>query len=127
MATSTQPTPQDVLGRITLITGPEEFLGERAVAGVRAAVRRHDPEAEVSETMAGSLTMAELGDLAAPSLFSTTRCVVVRRLEDLPEESGSGPARLRRRPGRGRRAGARPQRRHRRAAACSPSSASCPA
>jgi DNA polymerase III subunit delta len=34
--------------------------------------------------------MAELGDLAAPSLFSTTRCVVVRRLEDLPEESGPG-------------------------------------
>ncbi len=40
--------------------------------------------------MAGSLTMAELGDLAAPSLFSTTRCVVVRRLEDLPEESAPG-------------------------------------
>ena len=37
-----------------------------------------------------SLTMATLGDLAAPSLFSTTRCVVVRRLEDLPEESAPG-------------------------------------
>jgi DNA polymerase-3 subunit delta len=84
------PSPQDVLGAITLVTGPEEFLGERAIAGVRAAVRRHDPEAELSETMASSLTMAELGDLAAPSLFSTTRCVVVRRLEDLPEESGPG-------------------------------------
>ena len=34
--------------------------------------------------------MAELGDLAAPSLFSSTRCVVVRRLEDLPEESVPG-------------------------------------
>ena len=84
------PTPADVLGRVTLVTGPEEFLGERAVVGVRAAVRRHDAEAEVSETMAGSLTMADLGDLAAPSLFSTTRCVVVRRLEDLPEESAAG-------------------------------------
>ena len=84
------PQPQDVLGRITLVTGPEEFLGERAIAGVRAAVRSHDAEAEFSETMAASLTMAELGDLAAPSLFSTTRCVVVRRLEDLPEESAPG-------------------------------------
>jgi len=84
------PKPQDVLGRITLISGPEEFLGERAIADVRAAVRRHDPEAELSETMAASLTMAELGDLASPSLFSTTRCVVVRRLEDLPEESAPG-------------------------------------
>jgi DNA polymerase-3 subunit delta len=84
------PKPQDVLGKVTLVTGPEEFLGERAIADVRSAVRQHDPEAEFSETSAGSLTMATLGELAAPSLFSTTRCVVVRRLEDLPEESASG-------------------------------------
>ena len=84
------PKPQDVLGRITLVTGPEEFLGERAIAGVRAAVRHHDAEAELSETSAASLTMATLGEMAAPSLFSTTRCVVVRRLEDLPEESAPG-------------------------------------
>jgi DNA polymerase-3 subunit delta len=84
------PQPKDVLGRVTLVTGPEEFLGERAIGGVRAAVRQHDGEAELSETSAGSLTMATLGELAAPSLFSTTRCVVVRRLEDLPEESAPG-------------------------------------
>ena len=90
------PKPEDVLGRITLVTGPEEFLGERAIAAVRSAVRSHDEEAEFSETMAGSLTMATLGDMAAPSLFSTTRCVVVRRLEDLPEESATRTARLRR-------------------------------
>src|ERR1700712_133926 len=84
------PKPQDVLGRITLVTGPEEFLGERAIAGVRTAVRQHDAEAELSETSAASLTMATLGEMAAPSLFSTTRCVVVRRLEELPEESAPG-------------------------------------
>ena len=89
-ARSRELQPQDVLGRVTLVTGPEEFLGERAIRSVREAVRSHDAEAELSETMAGSLTMAELGDLAAPSLFSTTRCVVVRRLEDLPEESAPG-------------------------------------
>src|SRR3954467_11029114 len=84
------PQAQDVLGRLTLVSGPEEFLGERAISSVRAAVRSHDPEAEFSETMAASLTMAELGDLASPSLFSATRCVVVRGLEDLPEESAPG-------------------------------------
>lgn len=84
------PLPQDVLGTVTLVTGPEEFLGERAISSVRAAVRRHDSEAELSETMAATLTMAVLGDLASPSLFSSTRCVVVRRLEDLPEESAPG-------------------------------------
>ncbi len=82
--------PEDVLGRVTLVTGPEEFLGERAVARVRAAVRQRDFEAELSETGAETLTMATLGELAAPSLFSSTRCVVVRNLEDLPEESVAG-------------------------------------
>jgi DNA polymerase-3 subunit delta len=84
------PKPADVLGRITLVTGPEEFLAERTVEAVRAATRAHDPEAEVGETSAEQLTRATLGELAAPSLFSTTRCVVVRGLEGLPEESVPG-------------------------------------
>ena len=84
------PSPGDVLGRITLVTGKEEFLNERTVGALRDAVRRHDAEAELSETRGADLTLASLGDLAAPSLFSTTRCVVVRGLEDLPEESVEG-------------------------------------
>ena len=84
------PTPADVLGRVTLVTGKEEFLSERTVAGVRDAVRRHDREAEVSETQAAGLSAAALGELSAPSLFSSTRCVVVRGLENLPDESVDG-------------------------------------
>src|SRR3954454_18096193 len=84
------PSPEDVLGRVTLVTGKEEFLSERSVVGVREAVRRHDGEAEVSETQASGLTLAQLGELAAPSLFSSTRCVVVRSLENLPDESVDG-------------------------------------
>src|SRR4029078_13144331 len=84
------PTPTDVLAHVTLVTGKEEFLSERTVVGVREAVRRHDSEAELSETLASGLSLAQLGELAAPSLFSTTRCVVVRGLEDLPEESVDG-------------------------------------
>lgn len=80
----------DVLGRVTLVTGKEEFLNERTVTAVREAVKRHDAEAEHSETRASELTLASLGELAAPSLFSSTRCVVVRALEDLPEESQAG-------------------------------------
>ncbi len=48
------PPRKDVLGRLTLVTGPEEFLGERAIAEVRAAVRSHDAEAEFSETRAAA-------------------------------------------------------------------------
>jgi len=84
------PSPADVLGRVTLVTGKEEFLNERTVLAVRDAVRRHDGEAEYAETRGGDLSLATLGELAAPSLFSSTRCVVVRALEDLPEESVEG-------------------------------------
>lgn len=80
----------DVLGRVTLVTGKEEFLGERTVTAVREVVRRADPEAEFSETRAAGLTLATFGEMAAPSLFSSVRCVVVRALEDLPEESVDG-------------------------------------
>ncbi len=84
------PRAADVLGRVTLVTGKEEFLNERTVVAVREAVRRHDGEAEFSETRGADLTLATLGELAAPSLFSSTRCVVVRGLEDLPDESVDG-------------------------------------
>ena len=80
----------DVLGRVTLVTGKEEFLNERTVAVVREAVIGHDAEAELSETEAAGLGTAGLGELAAPSLFSSIRCVVLRALENLPEESVDG-------------------------------------
>ncbi|GAB3786901.1 DNA polymerase III subunit delta [Nocardioides ungokensis] len=80
----------DVLGRVTLVTGKEEFLNERTVSAVRQAVRGHDADAELAETMASELSLATLGEMAAPSLFSTIRCVVVRGLENLPDESVDG-------------------------------------
>ena len=90
MAGPTHPRAADVLGRVTLVTGKEEFLNERTVTAVRTAVRHHDHEAELSETLASDLTLATLGELSAPSLFSSIRCVVVRGLENLPEESVAG-------------------------------------
>lgn len=84
------PTAAQVLGRVTLVTGKEEFLSERTVTSVRAAVRGYDAESEFSEAQAADLTLATLGELAAPSLFSSIRCVAVRQLENLPEESVAG-------------------------------------
>ncbi len=80
----------EVLGRIVLITGPEEFLAERAVTAAREAVKAADPQAEFSETTGDQLTMATLGEMSAPSLFSTTRCVVVRNLENVPDDTHPG-------------------------------------
>ena len=90
MAGRSLPRAADVLGRVTLVTGKEEFLNERTVSAVREAVRAHDAEAELSETLASELSLATLGELAAPSLFSSIRFVVVRGLENLPEESVEG-------------------------------------
>lgn len=87
---STRLSAADTLGKVILVTGKEEFLSERTVSAVRDAVRGHDPEAELAESRAADLTLAALGELAAPSLFSSIRCVVVRGLEDLPEESVDG-------------------------------------
>jgi DNA polymerase-3 subunit delta len=84
------PRSSDVLGHVTLVTGPEEFLNERTISAAVAAVKAADPESELSETTADQVTMAVLGDLSAPSLFSSVRCVVLRGLENLPEDSHAG-------------------------------------
>lgn len=83
-------SPQSPLGSITLVTGPEELLNERVVMAATAAVRRVDPEAESSDTVGGQLTMASLGELSAPSLFSSTRCVVVRQVEETTDDVHEG-------------------------------------
>lgn len=84
-AMTTRPSPSPI-GAVTLVTGPEEFLNDRVVQAARAAVRRADAGAEVSDTTGDRLTLTAFGDLAAPSLFASTRCIVVRQLEELPED-----------------------------------------
>jgi DNA polymerase-3 subunit delta len=84
------PKASDVLGHVTLVSGPEELLNQRAIGDALGAVKHADPESEVSETTADQLSMGALAELAAPSLFSAIRCVVVRGLEDLPEDTYDG-------------------------------------
>jgi len=88
--TMAKPNASDILGHVTLVTGPEEFLNERMVTTALDAVRQTHPEAELSETAADQLSMAALADLAAPSLFSSVRVVVVRSIQDLPEDAHAG-------------------------------------
>jgi DNA polymerase III subunit delta len=84
------PSAAQVLGHVVLVTGKEEFLSARTVQSVRDAVRKHDAEAELADSMASDLTLASLGEMSAPSLFSSIRCVIVRGIEDLPDESVDG-------------------------------------
>lgn len=79
------PNASDLLGTTTLVTGPNEFMAERAIASARAAVRRADADADVSELASSTLGPGALAEITSPSLFAALRCVVVRALEDLPE------------------------------------------
>lgn len=74
-----------VLGRVLLVTGPEEFLRERRVARARQRALAEAPDCEFSQSTGGELTPATLGELTAPSLFSANRLVVVSQLEDAAE------------------------------------------
>ncbi|MFB9311820.1 DNA polymerase III subunit delta [Nocardioides plantarum] len=80
----------DVLGRVILVTGKEEFLNARTVQTAREVVLAHDAQAEVADSLAADLSSATLGELTAPSLFSSTRFVVVRALEHLTEDAAPG-------------------------------------
>jgi DNA polymerase III subunit delta len=78
------------LGTTTLLTGTSDFLAERAIASARRGVRQADPDADFSELSAGELGAGTLAEISSPSLFATLRCVVVRGLEELPEQAVAG-------------------------------------
>ncbi|MGH8895110.1 MAG: DNA polymerase III subunit delta [Actinomycetes bacterium] len=63
---------------VTLVTGPEELLRDRAVARVVARARRTDPATEVHDMPAVSLEPGRVTALASPSLFGEPTVIVVR-------------------------------------------------
>ncbi|WP_283134795.1 DNA polymerase III subunit delta [Rhizohabitans arisaemae] len=67
---------------VTLIMGEEEFLADRAVAEVRAAV----PGAEVHDLVGGKVEPGDLARLTSPSLFGDRSLVVIRAAQDIPKE-----------------------------------------
>jgi DNA polymerase III subunit delta len=76
---------EQVLGKTLLVTGPNEFVAERTIDGVRSAVRAADADADISELWAAELGRGALAEITSPSLFASLRCVVVRELESLPD------------------------------------------
>ena len=72
--------------RVTLITGTDDLLVSRAIAVVVNAARAADPMAEVNDFAPGQFTSDEAMTLNNPSLFGGWRVVVVRGVQDLPED-----------------------------------------
>src|ERR1700747_3555009 len=71
--------------RVSVVTGDEELLVERAVARLTAAAA-DDGGAGVREVSAGSLAPGELASVTAPSLFDAVPVVVVRDAQDAGKE-----------------------------------------
>lgn len=70
----------------TLVSGDEDLLVSRAVADVAAAVRAADPEATTEEYAASDFSAAHVMELRNPPLFGGTRVVIVRGLNELPDD-----------------------------------------
>ena len=66
---------------IVLVSGPEEVLAERAIAGVRDYLRAEDPALEVSDVRADDYAAGTLLALTSPSLFGEPRLVRVAGVE----------------------------------------------
>jgi DNA polymerase-3 subunit delta len=62
--------------------GEEELLRSRAVAAVRAAVFARHEDAEEHELAAAGLSVGELADVLAPSLFGGHRLVIVTGVQE---------------------------------------------
>ena len=70
---------------VTLVTGTEELLRDRAVSHVVAQARRHDSSAEVEQLSAVGLERGRITELASPSLFGELTVIVVRDLGEAAE------------------------------------------
>jgi len=66
---------------VVLLTGPEEFLADRASRMLRDALRAGDPALEVSDLAADTYAPGELLTLASPSLFGEARLIRVASVE----------------------------------------------
>ena len=68
-----------------LILGSEAALADRALSKISAQLK--DEKAEVTTIAAGDAIIGDISDALAPSLFSERRALIIKDLQDLPEES----------------------------------------
>ena len=74
------------LAPLTLVTGDESLLVDRAIARAVATARRIDPGVERRDGTGAGLTVGEFSDLVAPSLFAEPRVVVIRGAHEASKE-----------------------------------------
>jgi DNA polymerase-3 subunit delta len=66
---------------VVLVSGPEEFLAERAIRLLRDLLKAEDPSIEINDLEADQYAPGELITLASPSLFNEPRLIRVDNVE----------------------------------------------
>jgi DNA polymerase-3 subunit delta len=66
---------------VILVSGPEDFLADRAIRMLRDTLKAEDPSLEVSDLEADAYGPGELITLASPSLFGEPRLIRVTGVE----------------------------------------------
>ena len=68
-----------------LILGSEGALSDRALAKLTAQLK--EETAEITTIFAADALLGDISDALAPSLFSERRALIIKDLQDLPEDS----------------------------------------
>lgn len=87
MASSTsvtdRPSPP---APVTLVSGAEQLLSERAVEAVVSAARAEDPDVDVTSMEAADTTPGALLEMLSPSLFAASRVAVVTGVDQASDD-----------------------------------------
>lgn len=68
---------------VVLVSGPEDYLGTRAMDRIRSLVRAAEPDVEVTRLDAGSYEAGSLAMNVSPSLFGERKLIEVEGLESM--------------------------------------------
>lgn len=71
---------------VTLVSGPEAFLAERAVTDVLRRARESDHDIDVTYVSAADAAPSALAEALSPSLFAAARLVVLTELDQASDE-----------------------------------------
>jgi DNA polymerase-3 subunit delta len=79
-------SPAARFGGLIVITGPEAFLAERAMANAVAELRRLDPAASLTTTAAADLDLGRLQAVTGSDLFAANTIACLTGLEQTPSD-----------------------------------------
>ena len=71
---------------VTLVSGPEQLLSERAVSAVVERVRAVDPDVDVTTASVAETSPGALAEMLSPSLFAASRVAVLTDLDQSSDE-----------------------------------------